>query len=83
MEDADYKVMQRREKYAHALDDLTEHHLEYVEQMTSVFNKCQTNEQFKLQYFQAVLFSLHKTLDISQDPKYVISYKWHFSLSYN
>lgn len=71
MEEADFKVMRRRQKYAHALDDLMEHHSMYIERMTSVFNKCQTNEKFKLQYFQMVLFSLHKTLDITQDPKYV------------
>ena len=37
--------------------------------MTEVFESCQRKEAQRLQTFKETLFSIHKCLDISQDPQ--------------
>lgn len=57
-----------REKYEVALQELNGYNPKYMEDMTVVFNKCQEMEAQRLQFFKEVLFSIHKCLNISQDP---------------
>lgn len=70
LELADSKVVKYRAKYENALGDLDVYHPQYIEDMTSVFNKCQDRETVKLQFFKSFFLSLHRTLDLTQDPKY-------------
>lgn len=58
-----------REKYEQALQEINKYNPIYVEDMKSVFIKCQEMEETRLQFFKEVLFSLHKNLNISQEPR--------------
>ena len=71
MEEADYKIYRRRLKYQDAVDEMMRYHPTYIRNMTSVFLKCQEMEKVKLQFYTAFLHSLQRTLDLSQNPKYV------------
>lgn len=61
-------VQRCKEKYEIALQELNSYNPKYMEDMTVVFEKCQTLEAQRLQFFKETLFSLHKHLNISQDP---------------
>lgn len=61
-------VQRCKEKYEIALQELNSYNPKYMEDMTVVFEKCQTLEAQRLQFFKDTLFSLHKHLNISQDP---------------
>lgn len=61
-------VQRAKEKYELALQELNSYNPKYMEDMTVVFNKCQEMETQRLQFFKEVLFSIHKCLNISQDP---------------
>lgn len=39
--------------------------------MTSVFQKCQETEEIRLRFFKDVLFSIHKVLNLSENPRWV------------
>lgn len=71
MEEADYKIYGRRLKYIDALDEMMRFYPKYERNMTSAFLKCQEMEKVKLQFYQTFLYSLHRTLDVSQNPKSV------------
>lgn len=61
--------MQRlREKYEQSLQEINKYNPVYIEDMTSVFIKCQEMEETRLRFFKTVLFSIHKSLNFSQDP---------------
>ncbi|CAH1394234.1 unnamed protein product [Nezara viridula] len=62
-------VQRCKEKYEVALQELNSYNPKYMEDMTVVFEKCQTLEAQRLQFFKETLFSLHKYLNISQDPQ--------------
>lgn len=62
-------VQKCREKYEQALQEINKYNPIYVEDMKSVFIKCQEMEETRLQFFKEVLFSLHKNLNISQEPR--------------
>lgn len=62
------EVQKCREKYEQALQEINKYNPIYIEEMTSVFAKCQSMEEIRLQYFKSILFSIHKCLNISQDP---------------
>lgn len=62
-------VQRFKEKYEVALQELNSYNPKYMEDMTVVFEKCQTLEAQRLQFFKETLFSLHKYLNISQDPQ--------------
>ncbi|XP_055299804.1 protein kinase C and casein kinase substrate in neurons protein 2-like isoform X2 [Sitodiplosis mosellana] len=68
MEEADYKIYRRRLKYQDALDELMRYHPKYIRNMTSAFLKCQEMEKVELQFYKALLHSLQRTLDLSQNP---------------
>lgn len=63
------EVQKCREKYEQALQEINKYNPIYIEEMTSVFAKCQSMEETRLQYFKNILFSIHKCLNISQDPR--------------
>ncbi|XP_055299778.1 protein kinase C and casein kinase substrate in neurons protein 2 isoform X2 [Sitodiplosis mosellana] len=62
------EVQKCREKYEQALQEINKYNPIYIEDMTSVFVKCQEMEQTRLCFFKNVLFSIHKTLNVTQDP---------------
>ena len=62
-------VQRCKEKYEVALQELNSYNPKYMEDMTVVFEKCQNLEAQRLQFFKETLFSLHKYLNISQDPQ--------------
>lgn len=66
------EVQKCREKYEQALQEINKYNPIYIEDMTSVFVKCQEMEQTRLCFFKNVLFSIHKTLNVTQDPTYVL-----------
>ncbi|KAL1110216.1 hypothetical protein AAG570_008293 [Ranatra chinensis] len=61
-------VQRGKEKYEVALQELNSYNPKYMEDMTVVFDKCQAMETQRLQFFKDTLFSIHKYLNISQDP---------------
>lgn len=62
------EVQKGREKYEQSLQEINKYNPVYIEDMTNVFLKCQSMEETRLKYFKNVLFSIHKSLNISQDP---------------
>lgn len=66
------EVQKSREKYEQALQEINKYNPIYIEDMTSVFIKCQEMEETRLRFFKNVLFSIHKTLNVTQDPRYVV-----------
>lgn len=62
------EVQKCREKYEHALAEINKYNPVYMEDMTTVFNKCQDMEKTRLTFFKEVLFSIHACLDITKDP---------------
>ena len=44
----------------------------YQEDMTDVFERCQRKEAQRLQTIKDTMFSIHKCLNIAEDPTYVI-----------
>lgn len=64
------EVQKCREKYEQALQEINKYNPIYMEDMTSVFIKCQEMEEIRLRFFKDVLFSIHKTLNVTQNPKY-------------
>lgn len=65
------EVQKCRDKYEQALQEINKYNPIYMEDMTSVFIKCQELEETRLRFFKNVLFSIHKTLNVTQDPKWV------------
>ncbi len=62
------EVQKGREKYEQALQEINKYNPIYIEDMTSVFIKCQEMEEIRLRFFKNVLFSVHKSLNVSQNP---------------
>uniref|UniRef100_A0A1B6MP57 SH3 domain-containing protein n=2 Tax=Graphocephala atropunctata TaxID=36148 RepID=A0A1B6MP57_9HEMI len=62
------EVQKGKEKYELALQELNAYNPKYMEDMTVVFDKCQEMETQRLQFFKETLFSIHKCLNVSQDP---------------
>lgn len=63
-------VQKSKEKYELALQELQKYNPIYIEDMKSVFIKCQEMEETRLNFFKEVLFSVHKCVNISQEPRY-------------
>lgn len=57
-----------REKYEAALKEIDAYNGRYMEDMGVVFDRCQAMEAQRLTFFKEILFSVHKCLNISQDP---------------
>uniref|UniRef100_A0A6B2E630 Putative adaptor protein pacsin n=1 Tax=Phlebotomus kandelakii TaxID=1109342 RepID=A0A6B2E630_9DIPT len=62
------EVQKCREKYEQSLSEINKYNPIYMEDMTTVFEKCQQMEETRLRFFKQVLFAIHKSLNISQEP---------------
>jgi len=62
------QVLKTKEQYELALQDINSYNSKYMEDMTDVFERCQRKEAQRLQCFKDTLFSVHKCLNISEDP---------------
>jgi len=60
------QVQKCREKYEQAIAEITKYNSVYIEDMTSVFDKCQTFEKTRLQFFKEILFTVHSCLDLTK-----------------
>lgn len=61
------EVQKGKEKYEAALSELNSYNPKYMEEMTTVFVKCQEMEAERLKFFKEVLFGVQKGLNISED----------------
>merc|ERR1712142_1248697 len=61
-------VKKCKENYELALLDISNYNSRYQEDMTDVFERCQRKEAQRLQTFKDTLFSIHKCLNIVEDP---------------
>jgi len=61
-------VKKSKENYELALLDITNYNSRYQEDMTDVFERCQRKEAQRLQTFKDTLFTIHKCLNIVEDP---------------
>lgn len=68
MQKAKDEVQKCREKYEQALAEINKYNSTYIEDMTSVFTKCQESEEVRMRFFKDVLFSIHEVLNISKNP---------------
>lgn len=59
-------VQKCREKYEQAIGEITKYNSVYIEDMTSVFEKCQVMERTRLMFFKEVLFNIHSSLDLTK-----------------
>lgn len=64
------EVQKSCEKYEQSLQEINKYNPIYMEDMTSVFIKCQEMEETRLRFFKSVLFSIHNSLNFSKDPRY-------------
>jgi hypothetical protein len=64
------EVQKCREKYEQALSEINKYNSTYIEDMTAVFNKCQESEEVRLRFFKDILFSIHKVLNIADNPRF-------------
>ena len=65
-------VQKFREKYEQALQEINKYNPVYMEDMSTVFLKCQEMEETRLRFFKNVLFAIHNSLNFSKDPRYII-----------
>jgi len=61
-------VKKSKENYELALLDITNYNARYQEDMTDVFERCQRKEAQRLQTIKDTMFSIHKCLNICEDP---------------
>merc|ERR1712088_972089 len=61
-------VKKSKENYELALLDITNYNSRYQEDMTDVFERCQRKEAQRLQTIKDTMFSIHKCLNIAEDP---------------
>lgn len=62
------EVQKSAEKYEQSLQEINKYNPVYMEDMTSVFIKCQEMEETRLRFFKTVLFAIHSSLNFSKDP---------------
>lgn len=70
-------VQKAKEKYEAALEEINGYNPKYMEDMTVVFDKCQEMEAQRLQFFKEIMFNIHKCLNISQDPVWVLGFCYY------
>lgn len=63
------EVQKTREKYESALQEITGYNPKYIEDMRDVFDKCQEMEAKRLKFFKDAMFSIHKSINISEKPE--------------
>lgn len=69
------EVQKCRERYEQSLAEINKYNSTYIEDMTSVFTKCQETEEIRLRFFKDVLFNIHKVLNLSDNPGWVLCNK--------
>lgn len=69
------EVQKTKEKYEQSLREINEYNPKYMEDMTTVFEKCQEFEEKRLKFFKEMLFSIHGCLNISNMPDVVRIYE--------
>jgi len=62
------QVKKCKDNYELALLDITNYNSRYQEDMTEVFERCQRREAQRLQTIKDTMFSIHKCLNICEDP---------------
>jgi len=70
------QVQKCREKYEQAIAEITKYNSVYIEDMTSVFEKCQTFEKTRLQFFKEILFNVHSCLDLTKVQRCELNLIW-------
>ncbi|BHF73562.1 Protein kinase C and casein kinase substrate in neurons [Sparganum proliferum] len=66
---AEQDKVKTREAYNHALNNLTDENMHYIDEMTKVFEKSQKSEKERLDFFKTQAFAMHKFLDLSKMPQ--------------
>jgi len=61
-------VKKCKDNYELALLDISNYNSRYQEEMTAVFERCQRREAQRLQTIKDTMFSIHKCLNITEDP---------------
>lgn len=69
------EVQKTKEKYEQSLREINEYNPKYMEDMTTVFEKCQEFEEKRLKFFKEMLFSIHSCLNISNMPDVIRIYE--------
>lgn len=69
------EVQKTKEKYEQALQEISQYNTKYIEEMTLVFEKCQSLEEKRLNFFKEILFNIHGCLNIANDPDLPIIYE--------
>ena len=67
-------VGKMRKKYEEKLQRIGPINTSYEEEMTKVFDKCQRMEEKKLQFVQKMMVEYHKSINITDDPRYKICF---------
>jgi translation initiation factor 2B subunit (eIF-2B alpha/beta/delta family) len=62
------EVQRCKEKYEQSLAEINKYNSTYIEDMTTVFTKCQETEEVRLKFFKDTLFAIHKVLNLSDNP---------------
>nr|VZH94533.1 unnamed protein product [Spirometra erinaceieuropaei] len=63
---AEQDKVKTRGAYEHALNNLTDENMHYIDEMTKVFEKSQKSEKERLDFFKTQAFAMHKFLDLSK-----------------
>lgn len=73
--------MRTKDKYEKALDDITTYNPRYMEDMKSQFDRTQSFEGRRLEFFKETLLSVQRVLDLSVNPSFAQVYvDFHNSL---
>ncbi|XP_781490.3 protein kinase C and casein kinase substrate in neurons protein 1 isoform X3 [Strongylocentrotus purpuratus] len=73
--------MKTKDKYEKALDDITTYNPRYMEDMKGQFDRTQSFESHRLEFFKETLLSMQRVLDLSVNPSFAQVYvDFHNSL---
>jgi len=76
-------VGKMRKKYEEKLQRIGPINTSYEEEMTKVFDKCQRMEEKKLQFVQKMMVEYHKSINITDDPRFNDTLKDMLESAYN
>ena len=69
VDQAKHEVARTKDSYEAALREINDENSRYMEDMTTVFDKCQDMEAQRLNFFKEILFQVHQSLNISGFPE--------------